>query len=54
LDSGSGEPIRITDAMRGDVLIRPTVPGRFPCTIDYFHWVTGRKLYTATTFIEVI
>lgn len=54
VDLAAGEPIRITAAMRGDVLIRPTQPGQFPCTIDHFHWVSGRKLYTATTFINVI
>lgn len=53
VDLAAGEPIRITAAMRGDALIRPTSAGRFPCTIDYFHWITGKKLYTARTFIEV-
>ncbi|MDP3880520.1 MAG: multicopper oxidase domain-containing protein [Dehalococcoidales bacterium] len=49
----AGQPIRLTAAMRGDALIRPTTPGRFPCTIDFFHWITGKNLYTATTFINV-
>ncbi len=53
VDRAAGEPIRITAAMRGDCLIRPTMAGRFPCTVDYFHWITGKKLYTAKTFIEV-
>ncbi|MBI2858793.1 MAG: multicopper oxidase domain-containing protein [Chloroflexi bacterium] len=45
--------VRITPAMRGQALIRPTKPGRYPVTIDFFHWITGVKMYTATTFIEV-
>ncbi|MBI2873312.1 MAG: multicopper oxidase domain-containing protein [Chloroflexi bacterium] len=49
----AGEPIRITAAMRGDALIRPTEPGRFPVAFDFFHWVTGKRLYTARTFIDV-
>ncbi|MBI4331499.1 MAG: multicopper oxidase domain-containing protein [Chloroflexi bacterium] len=53
VERAAGEPIRITAAMRGDALIRPTTPGRFPCTIDFFHWITGKRLYRATTFINV-
>ncbi len=53
VDLAPGQPLRFTAAMRHDLLIRPTKAGKFPCTIDYFHWVTGRKLYTATTFINV-
>ncbi|MBI4287473.1 MAG: multicopper oxidase domain-containing protein [Chloroflexi bacterium] len=53
IDVSAGQPIRFTAAMRGDALIRPTEPGRFPVTFDYFHWITGKKLYTATTFITV-
>ncbi|MBI2860188.1 MAG: multicopper oxidase domain-containing protein [Chloroflexi bacterium] len=46
-------PFRITAAMRGDCLIRPTERGQFPCTIDFFHWITGKRLYRARTFINV-
>ncbi|MBI4296332.1 MAG: multicopper oxidase domain-containing protein [Chloroflexi bacterium] len=53
IDLAPGQPIRLTAAMRGDALIRPTSPGRFPVTIDYFHWITGKKLYTGRTFINV-
>lgn len=54
IELAAGDPIRITAAMRGDMLIRPTQRGEYPCTIDHFHWITGEKLYTATTFIRVI
>jgi len=47
------QTFRLTAAMRGNMLVRPTQPGRFPVTIDFFHWISGRKLYTAKTFIDV-
>ncbi|MBI2917984.1 MAG: multicopper oxidase domain-containing protein [Chloroflexi bacterium] len=53
VDFAAGQPVRLTSAMRGDSLMRPAQPGRFPITIDYFHWITGKKLYTARTFVEV-
>ncbi len=53
IEFAAGEPIRITAAMRGDALIKATEPGRFPVTIEFFHWITGKKMYTANTFIEV-
>ncbi|MBI2852483.1 MAG: multicopper oxidase domain-containing protein [Chloroflexi bacterium] len=53
IDLPAGQPMRMTAAMRGDAFIRPTTPGRFPCTVDFFHWISGKKLYTATTFIDV-
>jgi FtsP/CotA-like multicopper oxidase with cupredoxin domain len=53
IEFAAGQPMRITAAMRGDAIIRPTQKGRFPCTIDFFHWVSKKKLYTATTFIDV-
>ncbi|MBI4295100.1 MAG: multicopper oxidase domain-containing protein [Chloroflexi bacterium] len=53
IDLVPGQPVRITAAMRGDMLIRPTEPGSFPCTIDHFHWITGKRLYTGRTFINV-
>ncbi|MBI4303362.1 MAG: hypothetical protein HY665_03385, partial [Chloroflexi bacterium] len=53
IDVPAGQPIRITAAMRGDAIIRPTERGQFPVTIDSFHWISGRKLYTARTFINV-
>ncbi|MBI2957522.1 MAG: multicopper oxidase domain-containing protein [Chloroflexi bacterium] len=53
IEFAAGQPIRITAAMRGDAIIRPTRPGRFPVTIDFLHWISGKKLYTATTFIDI-
>lgn len=49
----AGEPLRVTAAMRGDALFAPTAPGQFSITIDFFHWVSGKKLYTATTYLNV-
>jgi len=53
IDFGPNDPVRVTAAMRGDALIKATQRGRFPVTIDYFHWISGKKLYTARTFIEI-
>ena len=53
IDLAAGQPLRITAAMRGDGLIKATEPGRFPCTIDFFHWITGKQLYRGTVFINI-
>lgn len=49
----AGEPFRLTSAMRTDLLIRASEAGKFPAEIDYIHWITGKKLFTARTFINV-
>jgi FtsP/CotA-like multicopper oxidase with cupredoxin domain len=48
-----GPPLRLSVAERLNLLIRPTTPGTFPVTVQYFHSVSGRLLYTARTFITV-
>lgn len=49
----ANEPFRLTSAMRHDLLIKATSPGKFPAEVDFLHWVSGKKLFTAKTFIEV-
>ncbi len=49
----AGEPLRLSTARRTDLIIRPTTAGVFPVTIEYFHRVSGKKLYSATTSITV-
>lgn len=50
----AGTPFRLTTAMRWDLLVRPVFSGTFPVFINFFHSVTGRLLYTATTSITVV
>ncbi|RJQ55779.1 MAG: hypothetical protein C4526_03255 [Nitrospiraceae bacterium] len=50
----AGTPFRLTTAMRHDLIITPASPGIFPVTIEYFHSVSGRRLFTARTAITVI
>lgn len=50
----SGDALRFSVAERLNVIIRPTTPGTFPVTVEYFHSVSGRKLYTARTSITVL
>lgn len=53
IEFAADQPVRFTAAMRFDTIIRPTKPGKFPVTFDFFHWITGKKLYQGTTFINV-
>lgn len=46
-------PFQLTSAMRWDLLVKPTTPGVFPATIEYFNQITGQRLYTARTTITV-
>lgn len=49
----ASEPFRLTSARRHDLLIRATEAGKFPAEIDYIHWITEKKLFTARTFINI-
>lgn len=49
----ANEPFTFTSAMRHDLLIQATEPGKFPLECRMLHWVTGRELFTARTFINV-
>lgn len=50
----SGTALRFSVAERLNLIMRPTVAGIFPVTVDYFHSVSGKLLYTATTAITVL
>ena len=50
----SGIATRFSVAERLNVVMRPTEPGIFPVTVEYFHSVSGRLLYTARTTITVV
>lgn len=49
----AGTPVQLTAARRWDLVIRPTAAGDIPATIEFFHTITGRKLFTAGTTITV-
>ena len=49
----AGTPFQLTSAMRRDLIVKPTVAGIYPATIDFLNQITGEKLYTATTSITV-
>lgn len=49
----AGKPYELTTARRSDFIFRPVSTGVFPVTVEYFHSVSGRKLYTARTNITV-
>jgi FtsP/CotA-like multicopper oxidase with cupredoxin domain len=49
----AGTPFLLTSAMRWDLIVKPTVAGIFPATVDFLNQITGEKLYTATTTITV-
>ncbi len=49
----ANEPFRLTSAMRHDLLITATEAGRFRVRVDFIHWVSGKRLFTAETFIDV-
>ena len=49
----AGTPIRVTSAMRYDLIVKPTVAGSIPFTVDYIDW-QGRRTYgQARTSIKV-
>ena len=50
----AGTPFLLTSAMRLDLIVKPTVAGTFPATVDFLNQITGEKLYTATTTITVL
>ncbi|MBI5507885.1 MAG: multicopper oxidase domain-containing protein [Deltaproteobacteria bacterium] len=47
-------PFQLTSAMRWELLLKPTVPGTYPAQVEYFHWVTGKRLATVRTQIKVL
>jgi hypothetical protein len=47
------EPFSLTSARRQDLIIQPKTAGRFPVETRFLHWISGKVLYTAKTFIEV-
>ncbi len=49
----ANEPFRITAARRYDMLIKASEAGEFPAQMDYMHWITGKKLFTARTSINI-
>jgi len=49
----AGTPINLTSARRNDLIIRPTKAGVFPVRVEYYDWVSGKKLATARTTITV-
>lgn len=49
----AGRPFRLTTARRWDIIIRPTVAGRFPVSFEFFDWISGRKYVTAQSAINV-
>lgn len=56
----AGTPFRTTSARRFDLLVRPTTPGDFPCTIKFYDWIripesgTPVLYHTARTVIRAI
>jgi hypothetical protein len=50
----AGTSFRLTSAMRWDLIIRPTVAGTIPATVEFLNQITGTRLYTAQTTITVI
>ncbi|HWI41551.1 MAG TPA: multicopper oxidase domain-containing protein [Verrucomicrobiae bacterium] len=50
----AGTPLDLTTARRNDLVIKPTVPGVYPVTIQFFHTVSLALLQTMTTFITVV
>lgn len=46
-------PFRLTSAMRWDLIVKPTVAGKIPATVEFFNQITGKLLYTARTSITV-
>jgi len=50
----AGTPFQLTSAMRWDLLVRPTVVGPVAATVEFFEQITGNRLYTARTTINVI
>lgn len=49
----AGTPIRITSAMRWDLIVRAERRGVFPARVEFFDWVNGRRLGIARTTITV-
>lgn len=50
----AGTPFRLTSAMRHDLIVRPSVAGPVPATVEFLNQITGEKLYTARTTITVL
>jgi len=49
----SGTPFQLTSAMRWDLIVKPTVAGPIPATVEFINQITGKLLYTARTTITV-
>ena len=50
----AGVPFRLSPAERLNIIIRPTTVGTVPVTVEYFHSVSGRLLFTLRTSITVV
>lgn len=53
VELAAGEEFTTTAAMRKNLLIRPTKPGEYPVDTRFCHWITGRELFRARTYIRV-
>ncbi len=49
----ANEPFRLTSAMRHDLLVSAPAPGRFPVECRILHWISGKELFVARTFIDI-
>ncbi len=49
----ANEPFRLTSAMRHDLLVQATAPGQFPVECRMLHWISGKELFVARTFIDI-
>jgi len=49
----AGRPFRLTSGRRFDLILKPTRPGVYPATVEYFDWITGRRYAVARTTITV-
>ena len=50
----ANQPTRFSVAERLNLLVTPTTAGIIPVTVEFFHSVSGKLLYTATTDITVL
>lgn len=50
----AGTPFQLTSAMRWDLIVKPTVVGPIAAKVEFFEQITGNRLYTARTTINVV
>jgi hypothetical protein len=50
----ANQPQRFSVAERLNLLVTPTTAGIIPVTVEFFHSVSGKLLYTATIDITVL